>query len=36
MNIDFAAVLVVLTLLTGAVWLLDVLVLAPQIGRAHV
>lgn len=30
MNIDFAAVLVVLTLLAGAVWLLDVLVLAPR------
>ena len=30
MNIDFAAVLVLLTVLTGAVWLLDVLVLAPR------
>lgn len=32
MNIDFAAVLVLLTVLTGAVWLLDVLVLAPRRG----
>jgi len=30
MNIDFAAVLVVLTGLTGGIWLLDVLVLAPR------
>ena len=30
MNIDFAAVLVLLTLLTGGVWLLDALVLAPR------
>lgn len=30
MNIDFAAVLVVLTLLTGGIWLLDALVLAPR------
>ena len=30
MNIDFAAVLVLLTVLTGAIWLLDVLVLAPR------
>lgn len=34
MNIDFAAVLVVLTLLTGGIWLLDVLVLAPRRVRA--
>lgn len=34
MNIDFAAVLVVLTLLTGGVWLLDALVLAPRRARA--
>ena len=30
MNIDFAAVLVVLTGLTGGIWLLDTLVLAPR------
>lgn len=30
MNIDFAAVLVVLTGLTGSIWLLDALVLAPR------
>lgn len=30
MNIDFSAVLVLLTVLTGAVWLLDVLILAPR------
>ena len=30
MNIDFAAVLVVLTVLTGGIWLLDTLVLAPR------
>ena len=30
MNIDFAAVLVVLTGLTGGIWLLDALVLAPR------
>ncbi len=34
MNIDFAAVLVVLTLLTGGIWLLDALVLAPRRVRA--
>jgi signal peptidase I len=34
MNIDFAAVLVVLTVLTGGIWLLDALVLAPRRGRA--
>lgn len=34
MNIDFAAVLVTLTLLTGGVWLLDILVLAPRRVRA--
>ena len=34
MNIDFAAVLVVLTVLTGGIWLLDSLVLAPRRGRA--
>jgi signal peptidase I len=33
MNIDFAAVLVVLTVVTGAIWLLDVLMLGPR--RAH-
>lgn len=33
MNIDFAAVLVVLSLVTGLIWLLDVLMLAPR--RAH-
>jgi signal peptidase I len=30
MNIDFAAVLVVLTGMTGSIWLLDTLVLAPR------
>lgn len=30
MNIDFAAVLVVLTVVTGGIWLLDALVLAPR------
>ena len=34
MNIDFAAVLVLLTFLTGGVWLLDALVLAPRRARA--
>ena len=34
MNIDFAAVLVALTLLTGGIWLLDALVLAPRRVRA--
>lgn len=33
MNIDFAAVLVLLTALTGGIWLLDVLVLAPRRAR---
>ena len=33
MNIDFAAVLVVLTLVTGAIWLLDILMLAPRRAR---
>ena len=33
MNIDFAAVLVVLTGLTGGIWLLDALVLAPRRAR---
>jgi signal peptidase I len=36
MNIDFAAVLVVLTGLTGGIWLLDALVLAPRRSRAPV
>ena len=36
MNIDFAAVLVVLTGLTGGIWLLDALVLAPRRARATV
>ncbi len=30
MNIDFAAVLVLLTVLTGGIWLLDALVLLPR------
>lgn len=30
MNIDFAAVLVILTVLTGGIWLLDLLLLAPR------
>lgn len=34
MNIDFATVLVVLTVLTGGIWLLDALVLAPRRARA--
>jgi signal peptidase I len=34
MNIDFATVLVVLTVVTGGIWLLDALVLAPRRGRA--
>ena len=34
MNIDFAAVLVALTVLTGGIWLLDTLVLAPRRTRA--
>jgi signal peptidase I len=33
MNIDFAAVLVVLTVVTGAIWLLDILMLAPRRAR---
>ena len=33
MNIDFAAILVVLTMITGAVWLLDILMLAPRRAR---
>ncbi|MCP5160004.1 MAG: signal peptidase I [Gammaproteobacteria bacterium] len=33
MNIDFAAVLVVLTVMTGAIWLLDILMLAPRRAR---
>jgi signal peptidase I len=33
MNIDFAAVLVVLTAVTGAIWLLDILMLAPRRAR---
>ncbi|HHW76102.1 MAG TPA: signal peptidase I [Xanthomonadaceae bacterium] len=33
MNIDFAAVLVLLTALTGGIWLLDALVLAPRRAR---
>lgn len=36
MNIDFAAVLVVLTGLTGGIWLLDALVLAPRRARIPV
>ena len=36
MNIDFAAVLVVLTGLTGGIWLLDALVLAPRRPRIPV
>ncbi|MBS1225014.1 MAG: family signal peptidase [Proteobacteria bacterium] len=36
MNIDFAAVLVVLTGLTGGIWLLDALVLAPRRVRVPV
>jgi signal peptidase I len=36
MNIDFAAVLVVLTGLTGGIWLLDALVLAPRRARVPV
>ena len=36
MNIDFAAVLVALTGLTGGIWLLDVLVLAPRRAAAVV
>lgn len=36
MNIDFAAVLVVLTGLTGGIWLLDALVLAPRRARTPV
>ncbi|MBK8181683.1 MAG: signal peptidase I [Candidatus Competibacteraceae bacterium] len=34
MNIDFAAVLVMLTVVTGGIWLLDTLVLAPRRVRA--
>ncbi len=34
MNIDFAAILVVLTGLTGGIWLLDAFVLAPRRARA--
>ncbi|MDG4555396.1 MAG: signal peptidase I [Candidatus Competibacter sp.] len=34
MNIDFAAVLVALTVLTGGIWLLDALVLAPRRTRS--
>jgi signal peptidase I len=34
MNIDFAAVLVVLTVLTGGIWLLDALLLASRRARA--
>lgn len=33
MNIDFAAVLVVLTVVTGAIWMLDALVLEPRRAR---
>lgn len=33
MNIDFASVLVLLTALTGGIWLLDALVLAPRRAR---
>ncbi|KAB2927328.1 MAG: signal peptidase I [Candidatus Contendobacter sp.] len=36
MNIDFSAVLVVLTGLTGGIWLLDALVLAPRRTRVPV
>jgi signal peptidase I len=36
MNIDFAAILVVLTGLTGGIWLLDALVLAPRRARLPV
>ena len=36
MNIDFAAVLVVLTGVTGGIWLLDALVLAPRRARVPV
>lgn len=36
MNIDFAAVLVALTVLTGGIWLWDTLVLAPRRARASV
>jgi signal peptidase I len=36
MNIDFAAVLVLLTGLTGGVWLLDILVLAPRRPRVPI
>ncbi|MDS4029696.1 MAG: signal peptidase I [Candidatus Contendobacter sp.] len=36
MNIDFAAVLVMLTGLTGGIWLLDALVLAPRRARVQV
>ncbi|CDI01859.1 leader peptidase (signal peptidase I) [Candidatus Competibacter denitrificans Run_A_D11] len=36
MNIDFAAVLVALTILTGGIWLLDALVLAPRRTRVNV
>lgn len=36
MNIDFAAVLVLLTALTGGIWLLDALVLAPRRARVAV
>ena len=36
MNIDFAAVLVVLTGLTGGIWLLDALVWAPRRARVPV
>ncbi len=36
MNIDFATVLVLLTALTGGIWLLDALVLAPRRARAVV
>jgi signal peptidase I len=35
MNIDFAAVLVVLTVVTGGVWMLDALVLEPRRVRNH-
>ena len=35
MNIDFAAVLVLLTVLTGGIWLLDALVLAPRRTRTR-
>lgn len=36
MNIDFAAVLVALTVLTGGIWLWDTLVLAPRRARVSV